>query len=411
MRSTRKSGRIAAVAASAALLAASVSGCGGSATADDNGPIKVMTWAPQGGSAGSEAGMPALAEAIAKQVDATGGLQGHQLQVITCDEHNTVEGAITCASQAVAQHVVAVVGSYSQFAGDALPSLEAAQIPYIGGYGLSPEEFTSPYSYPVNGGFQTLLAGNGKQMLDSGCTRVAVIRPQSIVGDNMAGYLEAGLLGKQHVDVVDLPVTPGLTSYAPQAQQALGSDGDHNCVTTALDSASTQTFYDDYRRLNPVRTQLSSIIGSFQQSLVDSTGGDSGPLHDTIATGWYPADSSPLWKDLHSTIQQYAFTDNRISTTDPGVETTWIAYLVLRKAVAQINGPVTAGSLRSALENSTGIDTGGLTPPLAWQESNLLPLISAPRLVDTQVSFQRVHKGILTDVGWGLVDVRSILLH
>ncbi|BFO22444.1 hypothetical protein SHKM778_88320 [Streptomyces sp. KM77-8] len=39
---------------------------------------------------------------------------------------------------------VAVVGSYSQYADSFMPALEGAGIPYIGGYGVTNNEFTSP---------------------------------------------------------------------------------------------------------------------------------------------------------------------------------------------------------------------------------------------------------------------------
>ncbi|MEY9962925.1 ABC-type branched-subunit amino acid transport system substrate-binding protein [Streptacidiphilus sp. MAP12-16] len=409
MRSTRKSRHVIVAAVGAAALVGGLSGCGGDANASEHDVIKVMTWAPEEGSAGSAAGMPALATAIAKQVNDTGGLQGHQLQVVTCDEQNTPVGAAACATEAANQKVAAVVGSYSQFAGTFMPILETAGIPYIGGFGLSPQEFTSPYSYPVNGGYQALLAGNGEQLAESGCHRVAVIRPQSKGGDTMLGFLNAGLSTKQ-ITAVDIPVDQGRTDYTTEAGRAIGADLPHSCVTTALDPASTATFYDDYRRLSPTNTQLSAIIGSFQQSLVDSTGGDTGPLRSALATGWYPPDDSPVWNALHAAVKQYAFTDNRINTADPGEQTTWIAFEVLRKAVSEVNGPVTGSALKAALDASAPINTGGQTPPLSWRDSDLLPLASAPRLVNTKVTFQQVRVGALTEEKTGLVDVRSILL-
>ncbi|MEY9839308.1 ABC transporter substrate-binding protein [Streptacidiphilus sp. EB103A] len=411
MRSTGRSSRTAAVAAGTALLLGGLAGCGGAADASehDTGAVTVMTWAPEEGTVGSQAGIPALATAIAKDFNATGGIGGHQVQVLTCDEHNTSAGAVDCANEAVARKAVAVVGSYSQFGSDFMPLLESADIPYLGGFGLSAEEFSSIYSYPVNGGYRTLLAGNGEQLVRAGCRRVAVVRPQSLIGDTMLGSLKAGLSTGQ-VTTVDVPVNSGLTGYTDAAVRAIGGDQPGNCVTTALDPASTATFFDDFRRQGTQHTQLSSVIGSVQQSLVDSTGGAGGPLQSLLATGWYPPDSSPAWNTLHTLVKTYAFTDNRINTADPGEETTWIAYEVLRKVVSGMTGPITAKSVRIALDSSGPIDTGGQTPPLSWGINDQLPLATAPRLVNTRVTFLGVRNGQLSESTSGLQDVRALLL-
>ncbi|WP_042403729.1 ABC transporter substrate-binding protein [Streptacidiphilus carbonis] len=409
MRSTGRSSRTVAAAAGAALLLGGLAACGGNADASEHGTVTVMTWAPEEGAVGSQAGMPALAAAIAKDFNATGGIGGRQVQVLTCDEHNTSAGAIACANEAVARNVVAVVGSYSQYGSDFMPLLEGADIPYLGGFGLSPEEFNSIYSYPVNGGYLTLLAGNGEQLVKAGCTRVAVVRPKSDLGDTMLGSLKAGL-STGNVSTVDVPVDSGRTEYSAAAVQAIGSDDNGSCVTTALDPASTATFFDDYRRQAPRHTRLSSVIGSVQQSLVDSTGGATGPLQSLLATGWYPPDSSPVWNSLHALVKTYAFTDNRINTADPGEETTWIAYEVLRKVVSGMTGQITAKSLRIALDNSGPIDTGGQTPALAWGINDTLALSSAPRLVNTRVTFLGVQNGQLSEGESGLQDVRALLL-
>lgn len=371
--------------------------------------MKVMTWAPEGTAAGSEPGVTALAKVIEQQVNSTGGLQGRTLQVLTCDEHNTMAGALVCANEAVDQRVDAVVGSYSQYASAFMPVLETGGIPYLGGFGFSSQEFSSPLSYPVNGGFQALLAGNGEQLAESGCRRVAVVRPQTTAGDTMLAFLNVGLTSKNVISV-DVPAQPGKTDYAAEAAQAIGADLPHSCVTTALDPASTATFFDNYRRLEPQHTQLSAVIGSVQQSLVDSTGGATGPLKSVLATGWYPPDSSPVWDALHAAVKKYAFTDNTINAADPGEQTTWVAYEVLQKLAAGIQGPLTTRAIRSALNNGAPIGTGGQTAPLAWRTQDMLALASTPRLVNTLVSFQEVRNGELTETHSGPVDVRSLLI-
>jgi ABC-type branched-subunit amino acid transport system substrate-binding protein len=401
--------RAGAAMAAAALLGGGLSGCGGDASADPSSPITVMTWAPMNGKAGAEPGMPALAQAIAGYFNDSGGIADHPVRVITCNEQNTSAGAIACAEQAAAAKAVAVVGSASQYGDQFMPLLESAGISYIGGSGASAAEFSSPYSYPVNGGYQTLLVGNGEQLASAGCRRVAIVRPDTAAGDSMYTFLNNGL-AQYNLTAIDVKAAEGHTTYEREVRLAVGPDRPHDCVTSALDAASTQTFFDSWRQYAPANARLSALIGSFQQSLVDSTGGADGPLEGALATGWYPPDGSPVWNEMHAVIKKYAFTNNSINPSDPGVETTWIAFEVFREVVDRLKGhPVTAQSVHAAFDATGPIPTGGATPPLAWQDGNLVSLAATPRTVNTDVSFQQVVNGQLTETHSGLVNVGPAL--
>ncbi|WP_243639866.1 ABC transporter substrate-binding protein [Streptacidiphilus pinicola] len=396
--------------AATALLGGGVTACGGDASADPASPVTVMTWAPMNGKAGSEPGMPAMAQAIARYFNDNGGIAGHSVRVITCNEGNSSEGAIACANQATAAKAVAVVGSSSQFGDQFMPLLESAGISYIGGSGASAAEFSSPYSYPVNGGYQTLLVGNGEQLAAAGCHRVAIVRPDTAVGDSMYTFLNNGL-ALYHMSAIDVKATEGRTNYQQEVKLAVGSDRPRDCVTSALDAASTETFFDSWRQYAPTNAHLSALIGSFQQSLVDTTGGADGPLEGAIATGWYPPDGSPVWNEMHAVIKKYAFTNNSINPSDPGVETTWIAYEVFKKVTEVLRGhPLTAQSVHAAFDATGPVSTSGATPPLAWQAGNLISLAATPRTVNTDVSFQQVVNGQLTEAHNGLVDVGPALV-
>ena len=57
--------------------------------------------------------IPAADEAAAKQINAEGGLKGHPIQVITCNDQGNVNIDEQCAEKAVSDGVIAAVGSYS----------------------------------------------------------------------------------------------------------------------------------------------------------------------------------------------------------------------------------------------------------------------------------------------------------
>jgi hypothetical protein len=372
-----------------------------------------MTWAPEDTAATNKPGMPAMAQAYARWADKDGGLHGHHLTVITCNEHNTSAGAAACADRAVKEQVLAVVGSYSQFSNTFLSTLESAGIPYIGGYGLTDDEFTSPMSYPVNGGLPALVAGNGRQLAGN-CADVALVRPATIAGDALPPLFDEGLRTTGHDPAVDVHTSEDATDYTATAQLALdhvASSSGTGCVSVALGDR-TATFTDSYRRVadDYPEVRLGSVLGSVGQADVDSTGGTESPYEGAYLTGWYPVSSDSRWDAMKKVISTYAFGDNRIDPTDAGVQTTWIAYTVLRRAVeAMGDKELTPVALRSALNNGLRISTGGLTPTLSWRFKDLLASQDYPRLVNTDVTFQVVRDGRLVSAHKGFVNVAGTL--
>ncbi|MFF2040106.1 ABC transporter substrate-binding protein [Kitasatospora sp. NPDC058170] len=388
----------------------SASACGGPADASTgSGELTVMTWAPAGTGTADRPGMTALAEAISRDINGKGGLNGRRLRVLTCNEHNTPAGATACAQQAVDAKATAVIGSYSQFGDNFMPILERAGIPLVGGYGLSTPEFSSPLSYPVDGGMPALIGGSGRQLVDAGCRTVSLVRPDTPAGDNLLGYL-ANALKPAGIKLLDVKAPEQSTDYTAVARKAIGKDEPANCLTSALGAEPTGNLLDSYRRLGPKNTRIASVIGSVQQSVVDSTGGDNGPLAGAYVTSWYPPESAKIWDALRSVAR----TDSAgvtIDVADPGVQTTWVAYEVFRQAaerVAAAGRTLNAKSLTALLDSGDQMDVG-ITPPLSWGTTNMLASTESPRLVNTWVTYQVVKGGRLTLQQPGFVDVRWVL--
>jgi hypothetical protein len=425
----------AAVAAGASL----VTGCGvfPGGSGGSREPVKVMTFAPEETRATNMPGMPAMAKAYARWTKAHGGLDGHELRIISCNEQNTSTGAAACARRAVKEGVVAVVGSYSQHGEAFMAPLEAAGIPFIGGYGISEEEFTSYLSYPVNGGQAALLAGNGQQLADT-CDRVSLVRPNTLAGDELPGLLNAGLAEGSRSKSADILAAEDATDYTAQAEQARskagarsgsgfgsssgsgsasqagsgsGSEDRPGCVTAALGDR-TETFFDSFRRLpeDDRKIRVSSVMGSVGQPLIDRTGGRNGPFEGAYITGWYPDAGDTRWGDMERVIRAHAFGDNRIDPADAGVQTTWIAYTVLRTVIQSLDSDdITAGKISHALDSGVQVTTGGLTPTLRWDYEDMLGTPGFPRIVNRSVTFQVVRDGRLVAQKQGFVDVSKTL--
>ncbi|MEU9995903.1 ABC transporter substrate-binding protein [Streptomyces sp. NPDC050848] len=390
-------------------------------------PVTVMTWAPDGTRATNQPGMPAMAQAFARWVNASGGIDGHELKILTCNEQNTSSGAAACARRAVREKAVAVVGSYSQNGRAFMAPLEAAEIPYIGGYGVSEDEFTSPLSYPVNGGLASLMAGHGMQLAES-CDKVSLVRPDTLAGDKLPDLLNSGLRKSSRDGAIDIPAVEDAAEYTAPAESARAeAGGEDGCVAAVL-GERTQTFFDSFRRLpgdeedrgdeqgsddgkNAEDVRISSVLGSVSQPVIDRTGGAHSPFEGAYVTGWYPEANDERWAPMRKVIKEHAFVDNRVDPTDSGVQTTWIAYTVLKKVIESLDSDsISAAAVAHALDQGVQIDTGGLTPPLRWRYEDMLGAPLFPRIVNHEVTFQVVRKGQLVAQKPGFVDVGDTVL-
>ncbi|MFF0556291.1 ABC transporter substrate-binding protein [Streptomyces sp. NPDC004266] len=405
----------------AAAGASLLTGCGvlPGATGGSREPVTVMTWAPDQTRATNMPGMPAMAQTYARWVNAQGGIDGHELRVLTCNEQNTSAGAAACARRAVREKAVAVVGSYSQNGRAFMAPLEAAGIPYIGGYGIAEDEFTSPLSYPVNGGVASLVAGHGMQLAGS-CDRVSLVRPDTTAGDRLPELLDSGLHKASHRGAVDIPALEDAAEYTEQADRARSrAGGEKGCVTAVL-GERTQTFFDSFRRLpgrqeekgdDKEAVRISSVLGSVDQPVIDRTGGPHSPFEGAFVTGWYPEAGDKRWAPMRKVIQEYAFADNRVDPADAGVQTTWIAYTVLKEVIESLQqDTITAEQISHALDRGERIDTGGLTPSLRWKYEDMLGAPGFTRIVNREVTFQVVRQGRLVAQRPGFVDVGETVL-
>lgn len=419
LRGRSRATRTGVLSAGALVACASLAvGCGvvpgATGGSGDDDPITVMTWAPQDTGATNKPGMPALAQAYARWVNSQGGLGGRQLNVLTCNDHNDSVAAAKCARRAVKENAVAVVGSYSQYADSFFPVLEGARIPYIGGYGLTNTEFTSPLSYPVNGGQPALLAGLGSALADS-CGPVTLVRPDTIAGDQLPVLLDSGLSSGGHERAHDQRAAEDATSYDDQSGRALAREGTApggpGCVVPVLGDR-TGTFMDSFRRASEdhpdVRT--ATVLGSVDQTTINASGGASGPYEGAYVTGWYPSVGDPAWDGLKKLIKEQAFGNNDVDAADAGVQTTWIAYTVLKEVVESLgDGEVSADTVRRALDGGLEVGTGGLTPDLRWTFADKLASVGFPRLVNADVTLQVVRDGRLVSARQGTVDTTRTL--
>jgi ABC-type branched-subunit amino acid transport system substrate-binding protein len=167
--------------------------------------------------------IPVGAQVAINQINKAGGLNGHRLKLITCNDENNPNTATACAREAIADKVVAVVGGLSIFDTKIIPYLTQAGIPWIGE--STPDSFTAKNLFWIGDDGLSGYLAIGQALASQGCKKVAIVisaEGTPISGQQMADGAKAG--GAQVVNVTQAPATsPNWTSIVA-ADRAAGAD-------------------------------------------------------------------------------------------------------------------------------------------------------------------------------------------
>ena len=151
-----------------------------SSTATSGADIKVMVIAPFTlAVAPAKANLDAV-KIQADDINAKGGINGHKVVVIGCDDNTDPNVGAKCAQQAVSEKVVAVLGQFSLVGASIFPVIEAAGIPEIGLIQYGSNEQISPSAWPISPAV-VLAEGSATGYLakEKGCKNIADVQADS----------------------------------------------------------------------------------------------------------------------------------------------------------------------------------------------------------------------------------------
>jgi branched-chain amino acid transport system substrate-binding protein len=163
-------------------------------------------------------------------VNERGGLDGHPLELDTCDGASEINKDVACARQMVSDGVVAMVGSSVPIAEPQVVSiLSAAKIPQIGTNGYA-TALSDPYNFLLAG---SQVAENAAEMLllkTLGVSKVGEMRLELPVTDEYMklNVAAAEILGFEFVN--DVKVPPTQADASPSASALL--EGDPEVINT-----------------------------------------------------------------------------------------------------------------------------------------------------------------------------------
>jgi branched-chain amino acid transport system substrate-binding protein len=333
---------------------------GGSATAAGP-PINILTYGDVTGLAPVpttefQDGVVAAVDAF----NASGGVQGRQIHLITCDTKFSAAAASQCVANAKSEGVVAAIPSVSLVDNVTTPLLEQQGIPIIGSDPSTPQaEYSRTTACFLPGPFVDYPA-LVHFMAKAGVKSLSALLPAGVAGENV---LEAGtdIQAKSDGATIHawLQASPTTADFAPIAAQAVeaGEDGFIGGVGgPAIDAL------------------FSSVLGAKPSIRLGGPGYiiQGGPSVDgalvslgakgTIVSGYtvFPTDTSvPAVKLFDAEIAKVNPADKYIEVSFM----TWIdAYGGTQILKSMKSGPINAKTITSAMEHTKNLNMLGAVP-------------------------------------------------
>ncbi len=339
---------------------------GGPATAT---PIKigfVCTCTGLGGQGGFNIAGKEVYTAWANSVNASGGIDGHPVQVITEDDTTNPGNALTDAQKFISDHVVAIA-DLSELDQAFASTVQAANIPVVGIFTVAAPFDSNPDFYPEgqtgDSEFEAVAAtgkaAGAKQIAQFYCAEA----PQCAVG--VAGLKAAGnKVGIPDIYNVAIAGTaPNYTAQCVAANQAHAGALFVADVGAILIKAASECAQQGYKPTYVIDGEV------YTQSLTTA------PAVSNSLDAEFPDlpffANTPAVNAAKTAVDKYypgLFENGNQMNQDAFMA--WVSGELLQAAIKA--GGLTASAMPTAAEVVTGLDSfhgetlGGLTPPLTY---------------------------------------------
>ncbi|MCZ4548512.1 ABC transporter substrate-binding protein [Gordonia rubripertincta] len=352
------------IAASASLVLA-LAACGDDSSSDDQtssnqsftgDPVTVMTIAPVDTAAINQPEIHDAAKAAAASINNAGGLNGHEVKVINCNDGNDTNKAAECARQAVSENVVAVLGGFTTNGATINPILDQAGIPWIGAPGFSPNELADKNSFPLLSGAPT-FAGIAAKAVKDGCTSVATVLYDTPTTGKAVDLINLGLTAAGGQPATNIKVPTTTTDFGSVAKSA----GEADCAIIGLPNDQTVAVAKAGESVG-VDTRYYILSGGLNDTVLSQAGK---AFEGAGSASNFVVASNPVWDEAKASSDD-------VDWTGPYNQDTWASYRVFADVMAG-QPDITAATVTAAMNGAKDIDAGGLMAPVDFTTEFAVP--------------------------------------
>jgi branched-chain amino acid transport system substrate-binding protein len=344
------------VIAGASLLAAcsssgSTSGPSAGATSSSTGSatsstVTVTVISQDTGPDFSSPDVPPISTATVAQINSTGGLAGHKINLVVCNDNQDPTDGGNCARTAVANHSIAVVEGISEEGGTIDPILQAAGIPLI----LSPvvpADYSDPDAFLKDGGTITLWGAQGELLAENGCKKIGILYDNSNAsGGTGPAIVKAGI---ETTGLATVVAVKGVPEESPDLQPLVTSleQAGADCIASTLTPDQQVDAIRAIHNSADPNLRFGAIGPSLPNALAAQLGAAAkGAL---ITTVMY------LQSDSRAGPFSSLVTANKIPNVSGFGENAYEGFEILKVAAQGITGSLTAASMLHALGTASDL--------------------------------------------------------
>lgn len=317
------------------------------------------------------------AKAAVAGINSRGGIKGHPVELVYCDDQNNVNQGEACAREMVSDGVVAIADNYGNYGAQELPILAAAHIPLFAEEVQSSSlEYNSPEEFDIDpGALGTFASGAvyGKQVAGYSTYAFDGVAAPIVVAIGQNTEKSVKLVGGKWVGELSIPLTA--TEFAPYVAAAQATHA--QVVFLAMSTANIIEYALAAEQaglsFHTVAAAVANTESQFQEMGPDTPFGKNmlfaSPVPPRTATAEFP-----VLKLFNSDIAaEYARGDSYASPGEYSIsqEQEWYAFYALAKIANMMSGStVTAATITAELNQAKDVNLG-LQPP--WTSPTISP--------------------------------------
>lgn len=286
-------------------------------------------------------------------INSHGGIAGRPLEAHFCDSRGTATAAATCAREAVGNHAVASVSSFS-FTGDAVvPILEQGKTAQLGCCDVAPSEFSSKVNFQF-GNQPLYLSALVVRAVQDGCKQLPVVLVEGSEVFEPLIETAAKSEGAKIEKFIKLPATP--QDYSPQVAEA--TSGNPDCILTFFGESNWPAWLTAFQQSGS-EARMYGPQGNFNENVVK---GFEGLVEGDVVAGMFPDISTAAWSEYREALQKYE-ADPSLDYNSLGGMGTWAAFEVFKQIVESMPGEINNETFLKAAATAK-IELPGMLPPL-----------------------------------------------
>jgi ABC-type branched-subunit amino acid transport system substrate-binding protein len=291
-------------------------------------------------------------------INAHGGIGGRPLEAKFCDAKGTSTGVAQCGREAIADKVIATVGSFT-FTGDAIiPILEKGNTAQFGNCcAISPTELVSPISFPM--GSQPLYDSNMvKQAVEGGCKNINGVLIEGAEAFQPLLENAAKAEGTKINKFITLPATA--QDYSSQVAEALSGGAD--CLVMVVSETPFIAWMPAFAQSGS-EAKMYGPQGNLNENVAK---GFESVVEGDVVAGVYPDISSPAWSEYREALEKYE-ADMSQDYNSLGGLGTWAAYEGFKQVVESMSGEINHETFLKFLPTAK-VNLPGMLPPLDFSQ-------------------------------------------